>query len=101
MVKIVTLEVITVKVGVLYILFQGKISVEILIKEGEMWLKTAGQMSLKYNFWGGRFHMLPQSYKFSYVLCLNHLIQVWLIGNKKYQVPPFRYINKADGVSHF
>ena len=44
--------------------------------------------------------MLPQSYTFSHVLCLNTFLQVWLIGNQRYQVPPFRYINWAGGVSH-
>ena len=45
--------------------------------------------------------MLPQSYKFSHGLCLNNFLQVWLIGNQRYQVPPFRYINWNDEVSHF
>ena len=55
-------------------------------------------MTSKYHFWGGRFHILPQSYKFSHGLCLNNLYQVWLIGNQGYQVPPFRYINWDDEV---
>ena len=54
----------------------------------------------KYNFGGGEFHMLSQSYKFSHGLCLNNFLQVWLIGNQKYQLPPFRYINRDDEVSH-
>ena len=45
--------------------------------------------------------MLPQSYKFSHGLCLNNLLQVWLIGNQRDETPPFRYINKADGMSYF
>ena len=43
--------------------------------------------------------MLPQSYKFSYGICLNNFLQVWLIGNQRYRVPPFRYINRDDDVS--
>ena len=43
--------------------------------------------------------MLPQSYIFSHCLCLNNFLQVWFIGNQRYQVPPLRYINKADGLS--
>ena len=34
------------------------------------------KMTFKYHFWGGRFHMLPQSYKISHGLCLNNLLQV-------------------------
>ena len=37
--------------------------------------------------------MLPQYYKISHGIFLNNLLQVWLIGNKRYQVPPFRYID--------
>ena len=44
--------------------------------------------------------MLPQSYIFSHRLCLNHFLQVWLIGDKRDQVTLFRYINHADEVSH-
>ena len=44
--------------------------------------------------------MLPQSCKISHSLCLNHFLQVWLIGNQRDQVPSFIYINQADGVSH-
>ena len=40
--------------------------------------------------------MLPQSYGFSRGLCLNCLLQVWLIVNQIYQVPLFRYINCDD-----
>ena len=43
--------------------------------------------------------MLPQSYGFSHGLCLNNLLKVLLICNQRYQVPPFRYINRADEVS--
>ena len=43
--------------------------------------------------------MLPQSYKFSHGLCLNNFLQVLLIGNQRYQVTPFRYINWTDQVS--
>ena len=57
--------------------------------------------NFKYNFGGGRFHMLPQSYKFSHSHCLNNFLQVWLIGNQRYQVPPLIFINWADEVSHF
>ena len=44
--------------------------------------------------------MLPQSYTFSHGLCLNNFLQVLLICNQRYQVPPFRYINQYDKVSH-
>ena len=44
--------------------------------------------------------MLPQSYKFTRGLCLNNVLKVWFIGNQRYQVNPFRYINWADEVSH-
>ena len=56
--------------------------------------------TFKYHFGGGRFHMLPQSYKFSHGLCLNNFLQVLFICNQRDQVPPFRYINQADKVSH-
>ena len=29
-----------------------------------------------------------------------NFLQVWLLGNQRYQDPPFRYINRADNVSH-
>ena len=45
--------------------------------------------------------MLLQSYTFSHCLCLNKFLQVLLICNQRYQVPPFRYINQYDKVSHF
>ena len=48
----------------------------------------------------GRFHMIPQCYRFSHGLCLNNFHQIWLIGNQRDQVPPFRYINRADQVSY-
>ena len=57
-------------------------------------------MTFKYHFWGGRFHMLSQSYEVSHGLCLNDFPQVLLIGNQRYQVLLFRYINQADEVSH-
>ena len=44
--------------------------------------------------------MLPQSYKFSHDLCLNNFLQFLLIVNQRNQVTLFRYINKADEVSH-
>ena len=44
--------------------------------------------------------MLPQSYKFSHSLCLDHFLQVWLIVNQRDQVPSFRHINQDYGVSH-
>ena len=49
--------------------------------------------TFKYHSGGGRFHMIPQSYEFSYGHCFNNLFQGVLIGNQKDQVPPFRYIN--------
>ena len=90
-----------VKVGVLYVLFQGKFATEIFIKEGERWAKTAEEkMTFKYHFLRGRFHMLIQSYKLVHSLCLNNLPQVFLICNQWYQVSPLRYINRADEVFH-
>ena len=56
--------------------------------------------NFKFNFEGGRFHILPQSYKFSHGLCLNNYLQAWLIGNQIDQVIPFRYINRDYEVSH-
>ena len=44
--------------------------------------------------------MLPQFYKFSHGLCLNNFLQLWLMGNQRYQPPVFRYIDHTDGVSH-
>ena len=44
--------------------------------------------------------MLHQSHEFSHGLSLNNLLQVWLIGNQRYQVPPSRYINYDDEVSN-
>ena len=44
--------------------------------------------------------MLPQSYTFSHGLCLNNFLQVLLICNQRYQVPPSIYINQADNASH-
>ena len=44
--------------------------------------------------------MFPQSYKISHYLCLNNFLQVWLIGNQRYQVPLFKYINHYGDVSH-
>ena len=56
--------------------------------------------TLKYHVWGGRFHMIPRSYKFSQSLCLNNFFQVWLILNQGYQVTLFRSSNWYDEVSH-
>ena len=44
--------------------------------------------------------MLTHSYEFSQVLSLNNFLQFWLIGNQRDQVPPFRYINCDDELSH-
>ena len=55
--------------------------------------------TLKYKFRGVRFHMLHQSYEFSHGLCMNDLLQVWLIGNQRYLVPLFRYINRDNDLS--
>ena len=56
--------------------------------------------TFKYHYGGrGRFHILPQSKNFSHGLCLDNFLQVLLIGNKKDQVPPFRYINQDDYLS--
>ena len=44
--------------------------------------------------------MITQSYKISHGHCLNNLLQVLLIGNQRFQVPPFRYINQDNEMSH-
>ena len=59
------------------------------------------ERNFKYHFWGGRFHMLPQSYTFSHDLCLNNFLQVLLIGIQMDQVPLFIYINQYNEVFHF
>ena len=51
-------------------------------------------------FRGGRFHMLPQSCKFSHSHCLDHLLQVLLISNQRDQVHTFRNINLDYEVYH-
>ena len=56
--------------------------------------------TFEFIFEGGRFHMLPQSYKFSHSLCLNNYPQFWLIRNQRDQVILFRYINRDYEVSH-
>ena len=56
--------------------------------------------TFKYNVLGGRFHILPQSYKVSYNLCLNYSLQILLIVNRRDQVNSFRYINHFDEISH-
>ena len=56
--------------------------------------------NFKYYYWGGGFHMLPQPYKILRGLSFNNLLQVWLIVNQRYQVPPFIYTNQDDEVSH-
>ena len=63
-------------------------------------LSVLNSSNFKCYFWGGRFHMFPQSYNLSHGLCLNNVLQFLLIGNQRYQVPPFRYIHRTDGVSH-
>ena len=45
--------------------------------------------------------MIPHSYTFSHGLCLNNFPHVWLIGNQRDQVTPFRYINWAYEFYHF
>ena len=59
------------------------------------------ESTFKYHFRGGRFYMLLQSYTFSHFLCLNSILQVWLIGNQRDQVNLFRNINWADELSRF
>ena len=44
--------------------------------------------------------MLPQPHGFFHGHCLNNFLRVLLIGNQRYQVPPFRYINSYDEVYH-
>ena len=51
--------------------------------------------TFQYHFGGGRFHMLPQSYKFSQGLFLDTFLQVLFIGNQRYQVTLFVYINRS------
>ena len=43
--------------------------------------------------------MLPRSCTFSHGLCLDNLLQVFLIGNQRDQVTPFVYNNRADEVN--
>ena len=56
------------------------------------------ERTFKYHSGEGRFHMIPHSYTFAHSFCLNNLLQVWLIGNRIYQVLPYRYINPTDEV---
>ena len=44
--------------------------------------------------------MFLQSYECSHGLCLDNFLQVLLIVNQIDWVPPFRYINRGDEVSH-
>ena len=44
--------------------------------------------------------MVLQSYEISHCHCLNIFLLILLIGNQRYQVPLFRYINQEDEVSH-
>ena len=44
--------------------------------------------------------MIPQSYNISHILCLNNFLLVWLLGNQRYQVTLFRYMNRDDEVYH-
>ena len=44
--------------------------------------------------------MLLLYHEFFHGHFLNNSLQVFLIGNKRYQVPPLRYINQEDEVSH-
>ena len=39
--------------------------------------------NFKYHLWGGRFHVLPQYYKFFHRLFLNNPLQVLLIVNQR------------------
>ena len=56
--------------------------------------------TFKYHFGGGRFHVIPQSYKSPHGLFLNNFLPVLLIGNERGQANPFRYINWDDEVSN-
>ena len=87
--------------GVLSVLFQGMFLLEYLPKneKGEK-KQLKKKRNFKYHFWGGRFHMIPQSYKFSYGLCLNSFLKFWLIFNQRDQVSMFIYINRSDEVYH-
>ena len=38
--------------------------------------------TFKYHFWGGRFHMLPQSDKISHGFCLSNFLLVLIINNQ-------------------
>ena len=44
--------------------------------------------------------MLPQFYKISHGLCLDHFLQVWLMCNQRHQAPVFRYIIRDDELSN-
>ena len=44
--------------------------------------------------------MINQFFKFSHGLCFNNSLQVLFIGNQRYQIPLFRYINWADKLSY-
>ena len=61
-------------------------------------LSILNERTFKYHFGVGRFHMLPQSFRFAHCFFLNNFLQVWLIGNQRYQVPLFRYINETNEV---
>ena len=75
--------------------------------QSEEWYDSNGMKivlngrTFKHHHWGGRFHMLPQSYKTSHSLCLNNFLQVWLKCDQRDQVPLFRYIYQDDEVSNF
>ena len=51
-------------------------------------------------FWVGKFHMPPQYYKFSHVLCLNDFLHVLLLSNQRDQIPLLRYLNRGYEVFH-
>ena len=102
MVKIGTWGVIPVKVGVLYVLFQGFFLLKYLSKKEKGERKQPKKKgTLKYHFGGGRFHMLPQPYKFSHGLFWIISFRFCLIFNKRYQVTPLIYNNCVDEVSRF
>ena len=50
-------------------------------------LNVLNRSNFIYHFCGGKFHMLPQSYKFSLGHCLNNSPQIWLKVNQRDQVP--------------
>ena len=43
--------------------------------------------TLKYHFWGGKFHMFPEPYQFSHGLCLNFFFKFFSYVIKDIRLP--------------